>query len=85
MKDIRIVHDTVGSYADWEREQGDPCESMKMHRYLLGANKPNYPVPAIQYDAGIGNNGVEVIQVKGDWSDMDNPLNNISVWFHLYE
>ena len=53
MKDIRIIHDNVGCYSDWfnSNEVIEPWLTRYWHDYFEGKRKPNYPVPAIRYDA----------------------------------
>jgi hypothetical protein len=49
MRDVRIVHDQCGSYADWMIVSGTLPYGNRHHDYLLGKHPPNYPVPAL-YD-----------------------------------
>jgi hypothetical protein len=49
--------------------------------YLYGKAKPNYPVPAIQYDTILGPLGVEIVEVPWDWEDKER---NHTVVYALY-
>lgn len=54
MRNIRIVHDNVGTYSDWEYStfhEGiqEPWLTRYWHDYFEGKRKPNYPLPAIRY------------------------------------
>ena len=52
MKDIRVTHDQVGSYADWyasdnNRPNREPWLVKYWDEYLTAKKKPHYPMPAI--------------------------------------
>lgn len=53
MKDIRVVHDRCGCYADWYADDNsDPSiqeQWLVKHwdKYFTGQTAPNYPMPAI--------------------------------------
>lgn len=50
MKDVRVVHDAVGSYADWLIVNGVLPYGDRKERYLIGKAEPHYPMPAVRYD-----------------------------------
>ena len=61
MKNIRVVHDKVGCYSDWEISVPMPRFVAKhWHDYTEGKLSPAYPVPAIRCEVAIDHLGCTV-------------------------
>lgn len=80
MRNIRVVHDNVGTYSYWEYStfhEGiqEPWLTRYWHGYFEGKRKPNYPVPAIRCEVAIDHHGttvyVDSFQMCGDQTIWD--------------
>lgn len=58
MRDVRIVHDEVGVYADWMVVNGLLPYGNSHHDYLVGKTPPRYPVPAIPLEFRVSTMGI---------------------------
>lgn len=68
-------------------EQCDRCQKYPMTpmqaynaEYAMGKRKPNYPVPAIQYDVMTGRCGVEICRVPDYWDDYSIICETVEFW-----